>query len=222
LSLTLERAFKLLEDRKRIVSKQPDGRRSRRKYCRPLSESINLMDSGGKKASICEIGIHQIEPPKASICELPLKTKRERYSADVGKFKADAMTTAITATNVSDLIEKLQPLFPEHNVAAEYERCLKYRKGSGLAPGGGKKFAEWMLRAEKPLKGQSGAETSDPEPNGFPSWWVEQRFKDSPPCPRWSDAPEWARREFLATRRRPRGRRIGTANELATDQYKAG
>ena len=79
------------------------------------------------------------------------------------------MTTAITATNVSDLIEKLQPLFPEHNVAAEYERCLKYRKGSGLAPGGGKKFAEWMLRAEKPLKGQSGAETSDPEPNGFPS-----------------------------------------------------
>ena len=203
----MERAFKLLEDRKRIVSKQPDGRRLRRKYYRPLSESIKLMDSGRNKASICE---------------LPLKTKRERYSADVGKFKADAMTTAITATNVSDLIEKLQPLFPEHNVAAEYERCLKYRKGSGLAPGGGKKFAEWMLRAEKPLKGHSGAETSDPEPNGFPSWWVEQRFKDSPPCPRWSDAPEWARREFLATRRRPRGRRIGTANELATDQYKAG
>jgi hypothetical protein len=71
---TLERAFALLEKQKRIASKQPDGRESRRKYYRPLPESINLMGSG----TICENGIHQIEPSKASIWELPLKTKRER------------------------------------------------------------------------------------------------------------------------------------------------
>jgi hypothetical protein len=165
---TLERAFTLLEKRKRIASKQPDGRDSRRKYYRPLPEAIKLMASGGKEASICEVGIHQIEPSKASICELPLKTKRERYSADVGKFKAAVMAAATAATDFSDLINKLQLQFPDHNVAWEYENFCKWRKQRGLqmVPS---KFAAWMLRAEKPLKAPTA--TAEIEPKGFSIWF---------------------------------------------------
>jgi len=187
---TLERAFKLLEDRKRIVSEQPDGRRSRRKYYRPLSESIKLMDSGRNKASICEVGIHQIEPSRASICEVPLKTKRERYSADVGKFKAAVMAAATTAADFSDLINKLQLLFPDHNVALEYDGFCKWRDPRGL-PRVPSKFALWMLRAEKPIKRPAVA-TATPE---FSNWFA-RTYPEKTSSPAWAEAPDWLKDEF--------------------------
>jgi hypothetical protein len=189
---TLERAFKLLEDQKRIISKQPDGRRSRRKYYRPLSESIKLMDSGGNEASICEIGTHQIEPLKASICELPLKTKRtKRESADVGEFKAAVMSAAATATDFFDLIKKLQLLFPDHNVPQEYDGFCNWRDQRGLrkVPS---KFAAWMLRAEKPLKAPTP--TAEIEPQGFSIWFAEEYPNMTQP--EWDQAPGWMKDEF--------------------------
>jgi hypothetical protein len=110
-------------------------------------------------------------------------------------FHSAVMKAATTAANVSALIEKLQPLFPDHNVAAEYERCLKYRKGRGLAPGGGKKFAEWMLRAEKPLKGQSGAETSESRTK-----WISELVGRTA-IQRQSALPEMERRSRMGTKR---------------------
>jgi len=190
---TLERAFKLLEDRKFIASKQPDGRTSRRKYYRPLPEAIKLMDSGGKDASICEVGIHQIEPSKASICDLPLKTKRERYSADVEKFESAVVTAATTATNYLDLVKKMKLHFPDHNVIQEYEHFSKWNKDRGfsLTP---RKFGKWMLRAEKPIERPTTIATAKTEPPEYSSWFA-RKYPDKT-APAWAEAREWLKNEF--------------------------
>lgn len=58
---------------------------------------------------------------------------------------------ASTAVSSSDLIEKLKPYFPAHDVSAEFRRYFAHREKMGR-PVVTSAFVKWMLRAEVPLQ----------------------------------------------------------------------
>ena len=80
------------------------------------------------------------------------------------------------------------------------------------------KFAAWMLRAEKPLKAPTA--TAEIEPKGF-SIWFETEYPNMTQ-PEWGQAPGWMKDEFLNSKKRSRGRNVGTANEVGAEKYNRG
>jgi DNA-binding PadR family transcriptional regulator len=157
---TIERAFKVLEKEKGlIVSKQADGRDNRVKSYRLSPEGSNLLP-GLEKAAKCGDATQQNADRKRSNCRLACTEESESTADAVEELRhARLYALATIATDQSDLVEKLKPEFPLHDVRSEIRRYRKYREQRGLQITA-RTFVDWMLRAEVPLpppKRASGA-----------------------------------------------------------------
>jgi len=64
--------------------------------------------------------------------------------------RAQLYSIAATTTDSSELIEKLKPRFPSHDVNSEMRGFRKYRNDHGR-PATARAFIDWMMRAEPPL-----------------------------------------------------------------------
>jgi hypothetical protein len=147
---TLQRAFSRLEKHQLLVTTQPEGRVSRRKWYRPSPECINLMHSGPKPSS-CDLPSDQDDAfRKPSSCDLPSSENTPQNTAVV-VGRSEKVTAAATATSQVELIRELQKQYPHHDVVAEFRRCRKYRERKELGPVTARAFREWMDRAELPL-----------------------------------------------------------------------
>ena len=67
--------------------------------------------------------------------------------------RAQLLTLAATAADLSELAEKLKPFFPSHDVALQLRRCREWRRKRQLAEPEptARAFIDWMLLAEIPL-----------------------------------------------------------------------
>ncbi len=190
-----------------------------------LSQDAKIHDTGERRGTTSQVKVFRLIMAKGAGNPAPFKCRRslrelgtneERISSsnddDVvararpGNFKAAARAAAAANDDV-DLIKRLEPFFPGHNVSEELRAEHKYRKDHGLRLGSARSFVEWMLKADRPIRKRKKpvslkrAETSaEPEQEEFEEWWAEQHFKDNPACPKWNDAPEWARSAFIARR----------------------
>jgi DNA-binding PadR family transcriptional regulator len=77
---TIKRVFTSLEKGGWVDSKQPEGRRSRRKYYTLSPEGINLIRSAQSDNSNCALPSDQVDPSLASKRSVPTSTKNENTS----------------------------------------------------------------------------------------------------------------------------------------------
>jgi len=119
-------------------------------------------------------------------------TKETNAVAVDQPFRITVMAAATAATDSLDLVKKMLLHFPDHNVAQEYQKFCKWRDDRGR-PKVASKFAEWMLRAEKPIKRPAVA-PAETEPPEVSLWFAEKypRFTK----PEWGQMPESMKAEF--------------------------
>ena len=149
---TLRRGFKAAEKLGMIDSKQPEGNLSRRKYYALTAEAAKLAASGKKAdkkaATKGQNGRLQEEAKMAASSSVQEENPADAVSADLQR--AQLYDLAATATDWSDVVEKLKAHFPSHNVASEMRNFRKYRYDHGR-PNTSRAFVDWMMRAELPL-----------------------------------------------------------------------
>ena len=147
---TIERTFVGAESLGLLTSKQPEGRFSRRKYYAP-SEPAILAASGKMATSFRQNGGLQ-EAAKMA----PSFVQENKNAADVGDAaqldvkRAQLCALTATTTDWREVVEKLKPHFPSHDVAFQMRRYRKWRNDRQL-PLTAPTFVDWMLRADPPL-----------------------------------------------------------------------
>lgn len=182
---TLERAFKRLENEKLVLSKQPDGRKSRRKCYRPTPEAIKMMDSGERKPSRWDDANHQNEGVKPSKWDVPSKEES----------KSTARAAAATAIDDDAWLSQLAN---KHGFSKEkeWERFLTWCKKVNKEPSRRLFEGSHLPRIEEPAKPKI-RRTAEIEPAQFPNWFAISY--PNQPRPPWSEAPSWMKDEFTRT-----------------------
>lgn len=152
--VTVKRGFLAAERLRLVDSRQPERNVSRRKYYTLSSEGIKLIRS----AKMPDKTIHST----AQNDLIREEVKKDRSFSTKGKNPADVgvgpkpngsklYELAATATDQLDLIEKLKPHFPQHDVAKVFRRFVQHRKDNGLRITAAR-FVAWMLDEEPPLR----------------------------------------------------------------------
>ena len=145
---TIERTFVGAESLGLVTSKQPEGRFSRRKYYTP-SEAAILAASDKKAASSRQKGALQ---EAAKMADSFLQEKKKNTTDVDGAVQLDVKrvqlyTLTATTTDLSELVQKLKPFFPSHDVGLEMRGYRKWRNDH-QRPTTTRAFVDWMLRAE--------------------------------------------------------------------------
>jgi DNA-binding PadR family transcriptional regulator len=190
---TLKRVFVRLGKHHLVVSKQPEGRRTRRKWYRPTPEGIKLIRSGSE-GSKCDVSSDQNDPFPSS----------ESSAENTSDVVAGSPDVAEAPTTTDDLIKEQQKQYPNHDVADEFRRHSAHRRRRGLSPPTVETFKKWMSHAYTPL-------VQSKEPSGLPLklatpeldfnesweiWWKAEKGEE--PCPVYAEALKDDQSKFLA------------------------
>jgi hypothetical protein len=136
---TVRRSFQVAEKLGAIDSKQPEGNISRRKYYALTPEAAILAASGKKVAKMA-----------ASSVQGENTTDVGGAAAQPDEKPVQLYAIAATTTDLSELVEKLKPFFPSHDVGLEMRGYRKWRNDH-QRPITARGFVDWMLRAEPRL-----------------------------------------------------------------------
>jgi hypothetical protein len=154
---TLKRAFGRLKKHQVIFSKQPEGRRSRRKWYRLAPEWVIMAPSGLKPVPSGHGGQFRKGPsrpvPSGHDDHFPSsETTAENTSEKTAVAVVEStLPPAAKAATADELIKSLQKRFPQHNVPEEYANCKDWYRTRGRRVTESR-FTRWMERAELPLE----------------------------------------------------------------------
>jgi hypothetical protein len=149
---TIQRTFVGAESLGLVTSKQPEGRFSRRKYYALTPEAAKMAPSG-KKEDKMATSSRQNGALQEAAKMVPSFVQEKKNTTDVdGAAQLDVKRVELyaltaTTTDPSELVEKLKPHFPSHDVNLEMRDYRKYRDRHER-PITGRTFVSWMLRAD--------------------------------------------------------------------------
>jgi hypothetical protein len=164
----------------------------------------STLDLGGRKLS--EQGQNQ-EQRGATFAPLKkdktINKKMEKKAGTVPQAKCDLSPAATAKEQVeesdSEWLERLSRAHgfdPEIEWAGFRKKCKKWETRPTR-----KMFENYWIPNIQPTAQPKIKETAEIEPPGFSSWWEMQAFAGGPKCPPWSEAPDWAKNEFLTSER---------------------
>jgi hypothetical protein len=143
---TIERIFIEAENKALMISKQPEGRASRRKYYTLTAEGAKLAASGTKcRFPSAQNGVIR-KPPVWCLPNSENESTADAVSNAGTVGSADAAAAATLG-----LIQELQKRYQRHNVKVELNRYANFCRTHGKQPTA-EGFKRWMARAEMPIE----------------------------------------------------------------------
>jgi len=131
-----------------------------------------IHDTGERRGTTSQVKVFKLLIFKGAGNPAPLKRRRSLWKlgtneerttlssdnvvvvdAQPDDKRAQLLTLAATAADLSELAGKLKPFFPLHDVALQLRRCRDWRRKQQLVEPEptARAFIDWMLGAEKPL-----------------------------------------------------------------------